>query len=69
VNADAAAIYLLVKRPTPDAVPGAVSALIAGICIVDASAIGLSGGSAGLVIGCAAGYLVTRGFQKIEPGT
>jgi 4-hydroxybenzoate polyprenyltransferase len=67
--ADAAAIRLLVRRPTPGAVPLAVSGLIAAICLVDALAIAAAGGSIVIVAICALGYPLTRLFQKSIPGT
>jgi 4-hydroxybenzoate polyprenyltransferase len=67
--ADAVAVRLLAARPTPGAVPSAVSGLIAAICLVDALAIALAGGGALLVAICAIGYPLTRLFQKSIPGT
>jgi 4-hydroxybenzoate polyprenyltransferase len=67
--ADARAIRLLVRRPLPGAVPSAVSALIAAICLIDALAIALAGGGVPLVAICALGYPLTRLFQKSIPGT
>jgi 4-hydroxybenzoate polyprenyltransferase len=67
--ADAAAIWLLVKRPSPGAVPLAVSGLIAAICLVDAVAIAAAGGGIVVVAICALGYPLTRLFQKSIPGT
>ena len=67
--ADAAAIRLLVKRPSPGAVPLAVSGLIAAICMVDALAIAAAGGGIVIVAICALGYPLTRLFQKSIPGT
>jgi hypothetical protein len=67
--ADAAAIRLLVKRPSPGAVPLAVSGLIAAICLVDALAIAAAGGGMVIVALCALGYPLTRLFQKSIPGT
>jgi 4-hydroxybenzoate polyprenyltransferase len=67
--ADAAAIRLLVKRPSPGAVPLAVSGLIAAICLVDALAIASAGGSIMIVTICVLGYPLTRLFQKSIPGT
>jgi 4-hydroxybenzoate polyprenyltransferase len=67
--ADAVAIQLLAKRPVPGSVPLAVSGLIAAICLVDALAIALKGGSVLLVAICALGYPLTRLFQKSVPGT
>lgn len=67
--ADAAAIRLLAKRPVPGSVPLAVSRLIAAICLVDALAITLAGGSFMLVAICALGYPLTRLLQKSIPGT
>jgi heme O synthase-like polyprenyltransferase len=67
--ADIAAVRLLAKRATPDAVPRAVSMLIAAICLVDALAVALYGGSGWLACLCASGYLLTRLFQAMIPGT
>jgi 4-hydroxybenzoate polyprenyltransferase len=67
--ADIAAVRLLAKRATPDAVPRAVSMLIATICLVDALAVALYGGSVWLACLCASGYLLTRLFQAMIPGT
>jgi len=67
--ADVFALRLLVRRSTLDAVPRAVSSLIAAICLVDALALALAGGSVLLVFACALGYLLTRLFQKFIPGT
>jgi 4-hydroxybenzoate polyprenyltransferase len=67
--ADTVAIRLLAKRPVPGSVPLAVSGLIAAICLVDALAIALGGGSILLVAFCALGYPLTRLFQKSIPGT
>jgi hypothetical protein len=67
--ADATAIRLLVKRPSPGAVPLAVSGLIAAICLVDALAIAAAGGGIVIVAICALGYPLTRLFQKSIPGT
>lgn len=67
--ADASAVILLVRRPTPDAVGRAVSGLIAAICIVDAVAVASAGGSLLLVLVCAAGYALTRAAQRAVSGT
>jgi len=67
--ADIAAVRLLAKRAAPDAVPRAVSMLIAAICLVDALAVVLYGGGIGLACICASGYLLTRLFQTVIPGT
>jgi hypothetical protein len=67
--ADATAIRLLAKRPSPGAVPLAVSELIAAICLVDALAIAAAGGSIMIVTICVLGYPLTRFFQKSIPGT
>jgi len=69
VAADIAAVRLLAQRATPDAVPRAVSMLIAAICLVDALAVALNGGGVWLACLCASGYLLTRVFQAIIPGT
>jgi hypothetical protein len=67
--ADAVAIRLLATRPAAGSVPLAVSGLIAAICLVDALAIAVNGGSVALAAICALGYPLTRLFQKFIPGT
>jgi heme O synthase-like polyprenyltransferase len=67
--ADIAAVRLLAQRAAPDAVPRAVSMLIAAICLVDALAVALYGGGILLACICASGYLLTRLFQTVIPGT
>jgi 4-hydroxybenzoate polyprenyltransferase len=67
--ADIAAVRLLAQRGAPDAVPRAVSMLIAAICLVDALAVVLYGGGILLACICASGYLLTRLFQTVIPGT
>jgi 4-hydroxybenzoate polyprenyltransferase len=67
--ADIAAVRLLAQRAGPDAVPRAVSMLIAAICLVDALAVVLYGGGIVLACICASGYLLTRLFQTVIPGT
>lgn len=67
--ADVVAIDHLARRRAPGAVGLAVSGLIAAICIVDAVAIAWAGGSAALVVLCAAGYGLTRIAQRVIPGT
>lgn len=67
--ADAFAVHLLVRRPAPGSVPVAVSGLIAAICLVDALAVALAGGSVLLVAICVLGYPLTRLFQRSIPGT
>jgi 4-hydroxybenzoate polyprenyltransferase len=67
--ADIAAVRLLARRGTGDAVPRAVSTLIAAICLVDALAVALHGGGIVLTFVCASGYLLTRLFQAAIPGT
>jgi 4-hydroxybenzoate polyprenyltransferase len=67
--ADIAAVRLLARRATADAVPRAVSMLIAAICLVDALAVALHGGGIALTCVCASGYLLTRLFQAAIPGT
>jgi heme O synthase-like polyprenyltransferase len=67
--ADIAAVRLLAKRVAPDAVPRAVSMLIAAVCLVDALAVALYGGRILLACLCASGYLLTRLFQAVIPGT
>jgi UbiA prenyltransferase family len=66
---DIAAVRLLARRVTPDAVPRAVSMLIAAICLVDALAVALYGGGMLLACLCASGYVLTRLFQAVIPGT
>jgi 4-hydroxybenzoate polyprenyltransferase len=66
---DIAAVQLLARRVTPDAVPRAVSMLIAAICLVDALAVALHGGGIVLACLCASGYVLTRLFQAVIPGT
>src|SRR5258707_126052 len=61
--ADIAAVRLLARRATADAVPRAVSMLIAAICLVDALAVALHGGGIVLTCVCASGYLLTPLFQ------
>ena len=67
--ADIAAVRLLARRATPDAVPRAVSILIAAICLFDALALARYGGGILLACICASGYLLTRLFQAVIPGT
>jgi len=67
--ADIAAVRLLARRATADAVPRAVSILIAAICLVDALAVALHGGGIVLTCACTSGYLLTRLFQAAIPGT
>jgi len=67
--ADIAAVRLLARRATSDAVPCAVSMLIAAICLVDALAVTLYEGGTLLACICAGGYLLTRLFQTAIPGT
>jgi heme O synthase-like polyprenyltransferase len=67
--ADIAAVRLLAQRASPDAVPRAVSMLIAAICLVDALAVARYGGGILLACFCASGYLLTRLFQAVIPGT
>ncbi|HXW30567.1 MAG TPA: UbiA family prenyltransferase [Xanthobacteraceae bacterium] len=67
--ADAAAVWLLAKRPVPHSVPRAVSGLIAAISLVDALAVAWAAGDLLLVLSCAAGYPLTRLFQASIPGT
>jgi 4-hydroxybenzoate polyprenyltransferase len=67
--ADIAAVHLLARRAAPDAVPRAVSILIAAICLVDALAVALYDGGILLACICASGYLLTRLFQTVIPGT
>jgi 4-hydroxybenzoate polyprenyltransferase len=67
--ADIAAVGVLARRTAPDAVPRAVSMLIATICMVDALAVALYGGGVLLALACAIGYLLTRLFQTVIPGT
>jgi 4-hydroxybenzoate polyprenyltransferase len=67
--ADVSAVQLLVKRAASDAVPHAVSVLIAAICLVDALAVASNGGGVILTCVCIAGYPLTRLFQMAIPGT
>jgi hypothetical protein len=67
--ANIAAVRLLARRAAPDAVPRAVSMLIAAICLVDALAVAQAGGGILLACICASGYLLTRLFQTVIPGT
>jgi 4-hydroxybenzoate polyprenyltransferase len=67
--ADVFAVRRLARRIGPDAVPRAVSTLIAAICLVDALAVALYGGNIMLVCLCASGYVLTRVFQTVIPGT
>jgi hypothetical protein len=67
--ADAAAVWLLAKRPLAGSVPSAVSGLIAAISLVDALAVAWGGGDPLLVLACAAGYPLTRLLQASIPGT
>jgi UbiA prenyltransferase family len=67
--ADIVAVRLLARRAAPDAVPRAVSMLIAAICLVDALAVTLYGNGILLAVVCASGYLLTRLFQTFIPGT
>jgi hypothetical protein len=67
--ADAAAVWLLVKRSVPGSVSRAVSGLIAAISLVDAVAVAWAGANPLLVLACAAGYPLTRLFQASVPGT
>jgi len=67
--ADVAAVRLLASRSLPDAVPRAVSILIAAVCLVDALAVALNGGGILLACACASGYLLTRLCQTVIPGT
>jgi hypothetical protein len=67
--ADIASVRLLAQRAAPDSVPRAVSMLIAAICLVDALAVALYGGGIPLACTCASGYLLTRLFQTVIPGT
>jgi hypothetical protein len=67
--ADIAAVRLLARRAAPDSVPRAVSMLIAAICLVDALAVALYVDRILLACICASGYLLTRLFQMVIPGT
>jgi hypothetical protein len=67
--ADIAAVRLLARRVAPESVPRAVSMLIAAICLVDALAVALYGDRILLACICASGYLLTRLFQTVIPGT
>ena len=66
---DIVAVRLLAKRATGDAVPRAVSMLIAAICLVDALAVALHGGGIVLTCVCASGFVLTQLFQAAIPGT
>jgi 4-hydroxybenzoate polyprenyltransferase len=62
-------VRLLAKRAARDAVPRAVSMLIAAICLVDTLTVALYGGGILLACICASGYPLTRLFQRVIPGT
>jgi hypothetical protein len=65
--ADWLAVERLRRRAAADAVPSAVAALIAAICLVDAlmvAPVSLAAATA-----CVAGYLATRLAQRVVPGT
>lgn len=65
--ADWLAVAMLRRRASPDAVPSAVAALIAGIALVDALMVApVSLAAAAL---CVCGYAATRLAQRIVPGT
>ena len=65
--ADWLAVERLRRRATPDAVPSAVAALIAGISLVDALLVApVSLAAAGV---CVCGYAATRLAQRVVPGT
>ena len=66
---DIYAVRLLMERSAPGAVPRAVSVLIAAISIVDALVVSANGGGIALVAACIAGFVLTRLFQKLVPGT
>jgi 4-hydroxybenzoate polyprenyltransferase len=66
---DIIAVRLLAKRATGDAVPRAVSILIAAICLVDALVVALHGGGVVLTCVCASGFVLTQLFQAAIPGT
>ncbi len=61
------AIGTLRRRARPDAVPSAVAALIAGICLVDALMVAPV--SVTVAAACVGGYVATRLAQRIVPGT
>jgi hypothetical protein len=65
--ADILAVATLKARARPGAVPEAVSALLAAICLVDALAVAAVSPRIALV--CAAGYVVTRLAHRVIPGT
>ena len=65
--ADWLAVETLRRRATPDAVPSAVAALIAGISLVDALMVAPASLAAAAV--CVAGYAATRLAQRVVPGT
>ncbi len=62
------AIYLLAKRPTPDAVPRAVVTLIAGISLVDAAFLA-SVGAVNAALIAVAGFAATVLLQRYVAGT
>jgi 4-hydroxybenzoate polyprenyltransferase len=62
------AIYLLAKRPTPDAVPRAVVTLIAGIALVDAAFLA-SVGAVNAALIAVAGFAATVLLQRYVAGT
>lgn len=66
---DGFAVWLLVRRSQPKAVPRAVSMLIAAISIVDALVVASNGGGVLLTTLCVSGYVITRVLQKFVPGT
>ncbi len=65
--ADWLAIERLRRRAAADAVPSAVAALIAAICLVDALMVAPVSFAAATA--CIAGYVATRLAQRIVPGT
>lgn len=62
------AIYLLAKRPRPDAVSNAVSLLIAGISLLDAAFLARADVGPVALVGVA-GFCLTLLFQRFVPGT
>jgi 4-hydroxybenzoate polyprenyltransferase len=65
--ADWLAVEKLRRRAAPDAVPSAVAALIAAICLVDAFMVAPVSPAAAVL--CLVGYAATRLAQRVVPGT
>jgi 4-hydroxybenzoate polyprenyltransferase len=68
VGAIACALYLLARRPTADAVPGAVGLLIAAISLVDAAFLA-SIGAILAALAAVAGFALTLALQRYITGT